>query len=802
MNSNMKLIAHKLLSENGEIIYQSLKEHSDNVAELCSETCAQIGLKYTGYLVGKIHDIGKASDRNQEHIELSTPEKINHASAGMRWIWENCKDQGQVYTIMAQMISLVIGCHHSGRCDYISLDGSLPWFERMYSDQANKLYDECVENFINECCDEDELKELIRKSAEEINNLIHNGLEKTISKNADDKEKIDTFFFGLGLIQRFIFSALIDADWTDTACFVKQTGLLHIENEKSRESIWRKISENVESYVAHLPYRYDIDNVRKAISAQCHEAGKNMEPGIYRLYVPTGGGKTLSGLRFCVEMAKRHNAQHVFYFSPYKSITRQNAEVIRKAVGRDEYVLEHHSDVVIDNEDSEGNERWMSSSARWQGTPVICTTMVQMLNTLFAAPRQNVRRMSALAGSILLFDEIQALPRKDTCLLNMAVNVLAYVFGCTVIMCTATQPALDKTAYPVIFSRPTDIVKDTDGIFSAFKRTRIITDRLSLGEQTSEKISEFVTGLMDDNNNVLVILNTKKAVNRLVNCLSSRITGDVRLFCLTTNLCSRHRNEILENIRACLENHEKIICVSTQLTEAGVDISFECVVRSLAGLSSIAQAAGRCNRNGEKAIGYVYIIKDKDENQSNLPEINDGAKAAELTIIKTGDDDILSPKSISEYYQEYYYGEKQRIEMCYKLSSERTTMVELLSSNREAVTALSYTKEGSKLGDMFMRQAFGTAEAEFKAIEDETIPVVVPYKEGKTLIEKLYSDKDHIDLRELQPYVVSAGNSILEKLGNAVGTALDGAVYVLKEGFYDEIIGLNIDSNNSSGIFI
>lgn len=801
MNSSRKLIAHKLLSENDKIIYQSLKEHSDNVARLCSEICALIGLNYTGYLAGKIHDLGKASDRNQEHIELSTPEKINHASAGMRWIWEKCKDQSQAYAIMAQMISLAIGCHHSGRCDYISLDGSLPWFERMYSDQANKLYDECIKNFFNECCDEDELKELIRKSADEINDLIHNRLIRTMPEGANIEKSRDVVCFGLGLIQRFIFSALIDADWTDTACFVKQTGLLHIESENSRRRIWRKISENVESYVVHLPDKYDIDTVRKAISVQCHEAGKNMEPGIYRLYVPTGGGKTLSGLRFCVEMAKRHNAQHIFYFSPYKSITRQNAEVIRKAVGRDEYVLEHHSDVVMDNEDSEGNERWLSSSARWQGVPVICTTMVQMLNTLFAAPRQNVRRMSALAGSILLFDEIQALPRKDICMLNMAVNVLAYVFGCTVIMCTATQPALDETAYPVIFSRPADIVKDIDGIFSVFKRTRIITDRLSMGAETSEKIAEFVTDLMDDNNNVLVILNTKNAVNRLVNCLSSRITGDVKLFCLTTNLCSRHRNEILDNIRVCLENHEKIICVSTQLIEAGVDISFECVVRSLAGLSNIAQAAGRCNRNGEKAIGYVYIIKDKDENQSNLPEINDGARAAELTIIKTGDDDILSTGSIRKYYQEYYYGEKQSMEMCYKLSSG-TSMVELLSSNREAVKALTYMKEGYKLGDMYMRQAFGTAESDFKAIEDETIPVVIPYKDGKALIEKLYSDKDHIDLRDLQPYVVSVGSAILEKLGNAVGTALDGAVYVLKEGFYDETIGLNIDSNNSSGIFI
>ena len=154
-------------------------------------------------------------------------------------------------------------------------------------------------------------------------------------------------------------------------------------------------------------------------------------PASIAFIFPRGGGKTYSGLRFCVEMARRQNARHLFYFAPYKSITRQNADAIRKALGED-MVLEHHSDVLFASEQSAEQQRWLTLSQRWQGVPVICTTMVQLLNTLFAAPRQNVRRLSALAGSVLLLDEIQALPLQDTCLLNLALDTLARLFGCTV----------------------------------------------------------------------------------------------------------------------------------------------------------------------------------------------------------------------------------------------------------------------------------------------------------------------------------------------------------------------------------
>ena len=176
-----------------------------------------------------------------------------------------------------------------------------------------------------------------------------------------------------------------------------------------RQSIWNKLSEHTEDYLNGLPVVYSIDSLRREISNQCLAAARERAPGIYRLYIPTGGGKTYSGLRFCIEMARRQNARHIFYFSPYKSITRQNADCIRNALG-EEFVLEHHSDVTFEESEEETREQWLAQSQRWQGTPVICTTMVQFLNSLFAAPRQNVRRLSALAGSVLLFDGIQSLP--------------------------------------------------------------------------------------------------------------------------------------------------------------------------------------------------------------------------------------------------------------------------------------------------------------------------------------------------------------------------------------------------------
>ena len=207
-------------------------------------------------------------------------------------------------------------------------------------------------------------------------------------------------------------------------------------------------------------------------------------------------------------MARRQNAQHLFYFAPYKSIVRQNADNIRKALG-EEYVLEHHSDVLFEPDRQDEQEKWLALSQRWQGVPVICTTMVQLLNTLFAAPRQNVRRLSALAGSVLFLDEVQALLSRDTCLLNLALDTLAHLFGCTVILCTATQPDLDQALYPLVFSPQKDLVPDYQLRFEQFKRTKILPPPVP-GGQSILDIAGFVAGLQQEKRNILVILRCTK----------------------------------------------------------------------------------------------------------------------------------------------------------------------------------------------------------------------------------------------------------------------------------------------------
>lgn len=486
-------------------------------------------------------------------------------------------------------------------------------------------------------------------------------------------------------------------------------------------------------------------------------------------------------------MARKQNARHLFYFAPYKSITRQNADNIRKALST-EYVLEHHSDVLFEPGKQDDREQWLTFSQRWQGVPVICTTMVQLLNTLFASPRQNVRRLSALAGSVLLLNEVQALPLQDTCLLNLALDTLVHLFGCTVVLCTATQPDLAQAQYPLVFSPERDLVPDYQLRFLQFRRTKIIPPAVSSG-QSIPAIADFVTSLLHENRSILVILNTKSMVNRLFDALKPIVPTDCPLFCLTTYLCQQHRDDVLRQISQRLKSSQPLICISSQLIEAGVDLSFDCVVRDLAGLPSIAQAAGRCNRNGETSCRSVYLVECAGENLDSLREIYDGREITRTLLAQLPENaDLLFPQMIEKYYHRYYDGTKRQIDMLYQISGNDTvssTMVDLLSSNRQGVQAL--LERGSTPTNHYdICQAFGTAEAEFNAISDETVPVLVPYGSGKEKLLELQSDKGNASLLpQLQPYTVSISQNQCKQLGTALYPVLDGTALVLQETYYD-----------------
>ena len=782
------LIAHIITTPDGGDCprIQTLGDHSRNVARLCAAICRPFGLEKLGELTGWLHDMGKGAPSVQNHLRQQTREKLNHSAVGMRWIWEQTAQRSDSVRLTGQMAALAIGCHHSGRCDYLAPDGSSPWLERMHSEQAQPLYQESVDAFFGDCCSEREMQFLIQEAAQEVAALYKEA--KTILPKGMPRDiRQDAMQFGLGLIQRFLFSALVDADWTDTANFMDNTALPSFSTDGQRQATWDLLSGRMEQFTQSMKATRPIDVLRQEISDQCLAAAQNRPAGIYRLYVPTGGGKTYAGLRFCLQMAQRQNAQHLFYFAPYKSITRQNTDNIRKALGA-EYVLEHHSDVLFEPDKQDEREQWLAFSQRWQGVPVICTTMVQLLNTLFAAPRQNVRRLSALAGSVLLMDEIQTLPLQDTCLLNLSLDTLAHLFGCTVILCTATQPELTRAQYPLVFSPERDLVQDYQLRFQQFRRTKIMRPAVK-GGQSIPAIADFVAGLQQKNRSILVVLNTKSMVNRLFDALEPLMLENHPLFCLTTYLCQQHRDDVLHQISQKLDDGKPLICISTQLIEAGVDLSFDCVVRDLAGLPSIAQAAGRCNRHGETDCRPVYLVECAGENLDSLREIYDGREITRTLLAQLPEDvDLLSPQAIEMYYERYYSGSKHQVDMRYTVSANgcvSSTMVDLLSSNHQGVQAL---RESGRLPERQkdICQAFGTAEAAFEAISDETVPVLVSYGQGRDQLLALQSAKGNASmLAELQPYTVSISQSQCRQLGDALYPVLDGTALVLQENYYD-----------------
>ena len=800
------LIAHIIAHPDGSQPprIQTLEEHSRNTAQLCAVMCRPFGLEKLGRLIGLLHDMGKSARPVQTHIRQQTREKLNHAAAGMRWIREQTAQQSDSVRLAGQLAALAIGCHHSGRCDYMALDGSQPWLERMHAEQAQSLYAESVDGFFTDCCTRQEVQTLIEEAAQEIA-ALYKKAKIILPKGMPTALRRDALQFGLGLIQRFLFGALVDADWTDTASFMNDTPLPTISTDSQRQNTWNLLSDRMERFVKSMQAHRPIDVLRQEISEQCRRAARTLPAGIYRLYVPTGGGKTYSGLRFCIEMARRQNARHLFYFAPYKSITRQNADNIRKALGA-EYVLEHHSDILFEPDQQNEREQWLALSQRWQGAPVVCTTMVQLLNTLFAAPRQNVRRLSALAGSILLLDEIQALPLRDTCLLNLALDTLAQVFGCTVILCTATQPDLAQAQYPLIFSPGMDLVPDYQLRFQQFRRTRIVPPAVR-GGQSLSAIADFAADLLRENRSILIVLNTKVMVNRLFDALAPLVPADCPVFCLTTYLCQQHRDDVLHQIAERLQANRPLICISTQLIEAGVDLSFDCVVRDLAGLPSIAQAAGRCNRHGENGCRPVYLIECAGENLDALPEIDDGREITRTLLTQLPEGvDLLSPQAIQLYYQRYYSGPKHQLDMQYPVSpkgSAATTMVDLLSSNLRGIRAFMESgRRPERSTDLC--QAFGTAEAAFAAIPDETVPVLVPYGKGKDMLLELQSSRGNASLlRALQPYTVSISQSQCQRLGNALYPALDSAALVLQENYYDSAHkGLSFDPIGTTAFIV
>lgn len=776
---------------------QSVSEHNLNTAFLANKLCFLDELKEVAFLAGILHDAGKYTEEFKNYIIKASHDKslvirgsVIHSSAGARIITDLVGTTSVMKSFTAEIIREAIISHH-GLYDCVTPDGIISYNKRMEKNLPIELI--CNEFFKD--VSKAVLEKKIEKAVEELS-LITSRIISFCEKEGNNR--LGSKHFYIGMCVRLLMSSLIDADRTDTYCFMNNKDLPKIKNSEELGQYWKEHSQVLEEKLNDLSGDGEINKYRKEISAACLAAAEK-KSGILRLVIPTGGGKTLSSLRYAVNHAKIYKKNRIIYIAPYNSILEQNAQVIRNMLGANADILEHHSNIVKETQGEYSEYQVLTSN--WNSS-VILTTAVQFLNTLFSSKPSSVQRMHSLANAVIVVDEIQAFPIKCTGLFNLAINYLTEFCESSVVLCSATQPLLDKIDKNSLVP-PTDMIGGVGKYLEAFKRTVIIdkTNEIN-GGYNIDSLANFALERLEVVNSLLIIVNTKTCANNLFqqfNELMKDKTECIKLFHLSTSMCPAHRRFIIKYIKRCLRRGEKIVCVSTQLIEAGVDISFHEVIRSFSGLDSIIQAAGRCNRNGENKIGNVYIVKITDENISNLPDIMIAQNAMDSLLLlykeNSGmfDDDLFSKKAMDIYYNIYFYNRKS--EMDYRVPQLDTTIVDLLSINRIGTNNLT---EKSAL---ILKQAFKTAGEHFEVITDKgKTDIVVDYcSKSHRLLEKMNSnltqDEQWIIEKKLQLYSVSISDSLKNRLKDAIIPLRNGDMLLLRSEYYSKETGVGVTAS-------
>lgn len=802
----MVYIAH--IREDGTV--QTLEEHLNGTAKLAKQFAEKIGLASFGELCGLLHDVGKYSRAFQEYIKPSDGKnetvdpdaepdteggKVadwrkgpDHSSAGAQTVWDKLNDGNPtVRQLVGQIIALSIASHHSGLIDCIKPDGTARFDDRIkkepkktHKEEANINIDESVRQRIGELvssdCFEKEFLALMEKATTQIL----------------PQEILD---FTLGLVVRFVFSALLDADRLNSA-----------EREPRVKQDWQPLIDLLEKKVNAFETENKVDEIRKKISSACF-AFAERGTGLYQLTVPTGGGKTLASLRFALSHAKKHGMDRIVYVVPYTTIIDQNASDVREIfqsleTAEHPIVLEHHSNLTPTR------DTWQTKvlSENWDA-PIVFTTAVQLLDTLFASGTRGARRFHQLVKAVIVFDEIQTLPIKTTHLFNNTMNFLVGACESSVVFCTATQPLLDKVDKTKGAAKITANGQMMDGVESLFhdlRRVQVL-DETRQGGWASNEIMEMVNRELSITGSTLVIVNLKKQARELYHLCKGI---PVPVYHLSTGMCPAHRKKVLRQVQNHLDRKEPVICISTQLIEAGVNIDFGSVIRYMAGLDSIAQAAGRCNRHGKRSQGRVILLNPRNENLDKLPDIRIAKEKAERVLDEYKkapeqfQNDLLSPSAMERFYQYYFFDRAHEMDypVTRKQLDREDTLLSLLSTNHLSVEA---HKRSFKKAPVFpLRQSFMSAAMAFEVIDTASEGIIVPYDEnGKRIIAELSAtpslEKRANLLKQAQQYSVNLyphEKSRLQESDALHETQKESGVLYLDERYYSKEFGLSLDS--------
>lgn len=714
---------------------QPLIEHLNQVSALAKEFASSFGMDDVGSLIGLLHDVGKYSHAAQLRMRGEGP-RVDHSTAGGKLLLEHYGEN-----LLTLLCCYDIMGHHTGLMD--GGNASNPQGKTMYA----RLEKVDLPDYT------DYQKELTLPI---VNWPEFSPLEEI------------GYGFSLSFLGRMLYSCLVDADYLDTEAFMLG------ETPRGHHDSIATLVEAYNSYIARFSTPdTPIKQKRNEILQQCLAAAQRAK-GIYTLTVPTGGGKTISSLGFALAHALKHNMRRVIFVIPYTSIIEQNAKVFADILGR-ENVLEHHSNVSYDETEDETLAKHLAME-NWD-SPVVITTNSQFFESLFSSKSSKCRKLHNIANSVIIFDEAQMLPLSYLRSCTKAIGELAQNYGCTAILCTATQSSLGSF-FPQQTQRG-EICEDPAQLYHFFRRTTIVDS----GELSDDEL----VGKLNASDQALCIVNTK----RHAQALYAALDGDGN-FHLSTAMYPAHRMEVLNTIRTRLCQGQTCRVVSTSLVEAGVDLDFPTVYRARAGLDSVIQAAGRCNREGRYAAenAHVYVFTPAGE-QSLPPSIKQTSSAFDM--VARAHSDISSLEAIRAYFEQLRY-------IIGHQGLDRKNILEQLEADwREA------------------NFPYETLAREFRLIEEEAYDVFIPrQKECEPLLRQLREGQRSKALfRAVGMYSVSVRKHPLEKLlskgmvewldenDERPNKSVREGIFVLTDpNAYDDNIGLKLEAEAGYGLFI
>ena len=650
----MRFWAHSKEGESQDS-WQPLLDHLLGVAEKARDFAAVFGAGDIAWILGLCHDLGKYSKEFQERLKGSKI-RVDHATPGARIV-------GSTYGPLGLLMAYAIAGHHGG----------MP-------DGGNDLEEVSLTYRLKrkDVCDFSAYKSEV-------------SLPSTVP-NVTLSPTTSWLGFSIAFFVRMLFSCLVDSDFLDTEAFMEPVKGTMRGGTEPLADLEQKLADYLNGLMAGA--RSTLVNAKRAqVLSDCLDAAE-LPPGLFSLTVPTGGGKTLSSLSFALKHARLHGLRRIIYTIPYTSIIDQNAQVFRRAVGNDP-VLEHHSNLIrtVDTPNQESATRLELAEENWDA-PLIVSTNVQFFESLFSHKPSRCRKLHNIAKSVIILDEAQMLPLDLLRPCVAALYELVRNYGATVVLCSATQPALDSL-FPQDM-RPVEIIKDPPGLYKALQRVDVSYKGVLSDNALAQELR--------DKTQALCIVNTRAHARQVFECLGK---GEGH-YHLSAAMCPAHRKARLHEIKTRLESGAVCRVVSTQLVEAGVDVDFGVVLRAVAGIDSIAQAAGRCNREGKLDRGQVFVF---------VPEGNEGLShvwfkrtAAVAAPILENTDDPLALDKVRQYFQELYF---------YEGGFQG-------ASGLDAHGLMQEFERGARAFNFPFRKVSET----FKIIGDDTVGVVIPYDDN------------------------------------------------------------------------